>query len=318
MLCRSTTEADLDQVLGCTAEPSIGWVDPARFRGGIAAGHYRFGWTWLAADGSQTLARAIWWGTPDSSDPLALDCLSVHDSVPDRIGLAAELLDAAHQEFSARGSRELPAYHLFLPTGWREDPDLLAALSWRRAAAARAGLTSELERLRYEWTPAAGVPDPPGRLTFLPEPDDEVFLAAFRRVAVGSLDASTVAGVAAVGADQQARDEIAIYRQMSGDRSWWRLAYTSDGKLAGLAIPSSNDAGPVVGYLGVVPELRGHGYVDELLAEITRFLAARGADRIRADTDLGNRPMAAAFERAGYQNFAIRLVLSGPRSGAPT
>jgi len=39
MLCLSTTEADLDQILGCTAEPPVGWVDPVRFRDGLAAGH---------------------------------------------------------------------------------------------------------------------------------------------------------------------------------------------------------------------------------------------------------------------------------------
>jgi len=37
-----------------------------------------------------------------------------------------------------------------------------------------------------------------------------------------------------------------------------------------------------------------------------------GAQRIRADTDTTNLPMAAAFERAGYRRFGIRLVLSAP------
>ena len=65
----------------------------------------------------------------------------------------------------------------------------------------------------------------------------------------------------------------------------------------------------MVGYLGVVPEHRGRGYVDDLLAEITRSHAERGVQRIVADTDAGNVSMARAFERAGYRNFAIRLVL---------
>jgi hypothetical protein len=36
------------------------------------------------------------------------------------------------------------------------------------------------------------------------------------------------------------------------------------------------------------------------VAEFTAFLAAQGADHIRADTDTGNEPMAAAVEGAGY------------------
>src|SRR5215813_13644157 len=76
-------------------------------------------------------------------------------------------------------------------------------------------------------------------------------------------------------------------------------------------IPSQNTALPVVGYLGVLPEHRGHGYADEILDEITRILVAEaGATKIHADTDLANRPMAAAFARAGYVNIGRRLVLS--------
>ena len=62
----------------------------------------------------------------------------------------------------------------------------------------------------------------------------------------------------------------------------------------------------------MLPEHRGRGYVDDLLAEITLILADEGAERIRADTDVPNTPMAAAFERAGYENFAIRYVSSFP------
>src|SRR6266540_4234117 len=78
---------------------------------------------------------------------------------------------------------------------------------------------------------------------------------------------------------------------------------------AGLAVPGGNDNGHIVAYLGVVPEQRGHGYAGELLAEATAFLAEQGTARIRADTDVANTPMAAAFERAGYDQFAIRIDL---------
>jgi RimJ/RimL family protein N-acetyltransferase len=42
------------------------------------------------------------------------------------------------------------------------------------------------------------------------------------------------------------------------------------------------------------------------------LVAQAGADIVQADTDLDNQPMAAAFERAGYRNFARRVVLSAP------
>ena len=128
----------------------------------------------------------------------------------------------------------------------------------------------------------------------------------------GSLDAATAREIARLGVEGAAREELEIYKSMPGDRSWWRLAYDADGKLIGFAIPSANNGGPVVGYLGVLPEHRGHRYSDDLLAEITHLLAETGAERIRADTDFGNVPMATSFERLGYRNFAVRRVLHFP------
>ena len=84
---------------------------------------------------------------------------------------------------------------------------------------------------------------------------------------------------------------------MPGDRDWWRLAYTADGQLAGMILPNRNPYGAVVGYLGVLPGLRGRGYIDDLPAETTRFHAGRGEPRITATTDTTNQPMAAAFRR---------------------
>jgi len=51
------------------------------------------------------------------------------------------------------------------------------------------------------------------------------------------------------------------------------------------------------------PVHRGHGYIDAILTAGTRILAAQDVPRIRATTDLGNVPMAAAFARAGWVNF---------------
>ncbi|MCK2219214.1 GNAT family N-acetyltransferase [Actinomadura sp. ATCC 31491] len=313
MRFRPASSDDLDNLLGCVVDESVSWAHPERLRSFLESGHYRYDRIWVGEDEDtgDLLARAVWWGFPDSR-PLALDCVHVHPSVPDRVATAAELLEHAHAAFGDR-----PAYHVFLPSGWREDAGVAAGLTWRKEAAARAGLTGELERLRYEWTDDVPVPEPSGRLVLRPEDDDEAFAEAFRRVAEGTLDHATRLALRTTDPLEQARQDVAGYKEMPGDRSWWRLAYSAaDGSLAGVALPSANNAGPVVGYLGVVPEHRGHGYVDDLLAEITRFHAERGERRVVADTDLGNTPMARAFERAGYRVFAVRLVLSAEQ-GTP-
>ncbi|MFI6538224.1 GNAT family N-acetyltransferase [Nonomuraea sp. NPDC050547] len=305
MLFRPSVESDLGRLLACTVDDGISWADPDRLTGFLADGQYRHDRIWIAERDGRVMARAVWWSFAGSDRPMALDCVYVDPSVEDRVALAADLLSHAHEVYGTR-----PAYHVFLPNGWRERPAVAAAIAWRQEAAARAGLTFELERLRYEWTPADPLPAASGRLVFRAEEDDEVFAEAFRRVAEGTLDHETREALATMDPIEQARQDVEDYKSMPGERSWWMLANAPDGDLVGVALPSANNGGPVVGYLGVVPEHRGHGYGDDLLAEITRFLAGRGARRIAADTDLGNVPMARSFERLGYRNYSIRLVLS--------
>lgn len=306
MLIRHATPAEMDDPVEFAVEDPVAFVDRDRFLGEALAGRMRPEWTWFAADGSRIVARALWWGRADSGRPLVLDCLHVLPDVPDRAGLAAGLLTRGHAEFGVR-----PDFNLILRTGWRDDPAVAAAVAWRAAAATAAGLTDVVERLRYEWTPAAGTPGPSDRLVFRAGTDEE-FLAVFRRVAVGSLDVATQRDLAVMDADRQASGDLEFYLSCPGERSWWRLAETIRGELAGLFIPSATPYHRNVGYLGVVPELRGRGYVDDLLGEITRIHAADGADRITATTDIGNTPMAAAFDRANYQVTEIRMVFQAP------
>jgi RimJ/RimL family protein N-acetyltransferase len=313
LLFHAVAESDLDRVLSVPVSEPLWRVTADEYRRELAKRQYRPEWTWVAEDEGRVLARAVWWGQVDSTHPLALDCLLTDDTVTDRAELACELLAAAHRAFLDAGARQLPDYNILkLPGGWRDTPATAAAVAWRQDAAARAGLPVVTERLQFEWTSDIGVPEPSGRLAFVPEPDDEVFLDAFLRVAAGSLDAHTVQSTAAIGAEPTARESLRFYLERPGKRDWWRLARTADGALVGLAIPSATAYARNVGYLGIVPEQRGRGYVADVLAEITRCHADAGADRITATTDLGNQPMANAFARAGYRNTETRLILSAP------
>lgn len=306
VLIRPATPAEMEAPAEFTVDDPVAFVDQDKFRAEAAAGRMRPEWTWFADDGSRIVGRAVWWGRSDSERPLALDCLHVLPGGPDRAALATELLVRGQAEFGTA-----PEFNLRLPAGWRDDPAIAAAVAWRASAATAAGLTDSVERLQYEWTPAAEVPAPSDRLVFRPGQDDE-FLAVFRRVAVGSLDFATQQDLATIGADRQARDDLEFYLSCPGERSWWRLASTTGGELAGFAIPSATPYHRNVGYLGVVPERRGQGYVDDLLGEITRRHAADGADRITATTDVANAPMAAAFDRAGYRVTEIVMVFQAP------
>ncbi|GAA2712245.1 GNAT family N-acetyltransferase [Actinoplanes palleronii] len=263
-------------------------------------------WTWIAEEHGRVLARAGWWGRPGSAQPVLLDSLWVDDTVTDRAELAGRLLGAAYRSFSPSPE----AFRITLPNGWRDDPAARAAVAWQRDAAAAIGFTHEVERLQLAWTPAAGVAADDGRLVFTAEPDDRVILGILRRIGDGSLDDETRKNRARMSAEETARRELDFYLNAPGERDWWRTVRTPGGTLAGLAIPSATASHPNVGFLGVVPELRGRGYARTILAAITRGHASRGAERITASTDVTNVPMAAAFRAAGYSTESARLMLS--------
>jgi RimJ/RimL family protein N-acetyltransferase len=109
--------------------------------------------------------------------------------------------------------------------------------------------------------------------------------------------------------DAAAREDLDILLWMPGPRDWWRLAYTHDGDVVGLTVPSANHTTPVVAFVGVVPAHRGHGYAYDLLVEATHHLVDEGVDIIVASTDTTNTPMAAAFAKAGYPIIRHRIDL---------
>ncbi len=258
---------------------------------------YRPEWTWVALRDGTVVARAAWWGGPDDDEPKALDWLDVADGEDDT---AVALLQKAG--FDAQ-------YCLLLPPGWRDRPDVRVAAERRIDVAKRAGMSPFVERLRYRWTPADGLPARPERLVFRPEPDDERILDVLRRIVVGSLDAHERRARDKDGVDAAARDELEFLHWMPSPREWWRLAYTPGGDLVGLTVPGRNYASPVIGIVGVVPEQRGHGYAYDLLVEATHLLVEEGVDAITAETDTTNTPMAATFAKAGYPITEERVYL---------
>ncbi|GAA2413117.1 GNAT family N-acetyltransferase [Streptomyces glaucosporus] len=262
-------------------------------------GEYRPEWTWVALRDGEVVARAAFWGGPDDTEPVVLDWFDFTDR-----DAAVELL------------RRVPfraEYELMLPPDWRGLDAVRAAAEARIEAARAAGLAFLVERYRYLWTPECGLPERPGRLEFRSVPDGEegdgFLLEVLRRIHSVTLDAHARRAIAVGGVEQAAREELEFFRWCPSPRAWWRLAYTPGGELVGLQIPARNPSGPCVGFIGVVPGQRGHGYAYDLLVECTHQLVAEGAERIAAATDVANTPMAAHFARAGYPVVQHRVCL---------
>jgi ribosomal protein S18 acetylase RimI-like enzyme len=264
-------------------------------------GSMRPEWCFVIEEGGRSLGRAALWTLPGMGEPLAL----VLFDVPwEDLSVGMTLLREVLARARALGAKEIE-HVLDAPPmwpQWQDSPDERVALLERM------GFVMRRETRRFEWRRENGLPAVPRRLDFraLDEVGEEVFVEAIERVSEGTLDREIQDERDELGPAGAARRFFEMERKLEYDPAWCRLAYGPDGGLVGLVMPARNPTSAVINYIGVVPEHRGRGYVDDLLAEGTASLNADGADSIRADTDTRNAPMAAAFERAGYAEFARR------------
>lgn len=269
----------------------------------LAAGRRCPGGMWVALRGDRLLARLAWWG--EDPTPALLDVFDLADDADvDRVDVGVRLLRAAMSK--ALPEDAVPPNHIrYVPPDWREDPVAERGVRERLTALERTGSRLFVERLRLEWSPGTPLPEPDPRLLFRPLRDTEELIDLMTRVLAGTLDAHSVEDLRR-GSPREvalAHFEGEMGRYVS-PRDWWRVAALADGTPVGFVTPGRNHYSPVIGYLAVLPEHRGRGYVHGILAEGTRFLAGMGVPRIRAATDLGNVPMANAFRRAGYATRA--------------
>jgi RimJ/RimL family protein N-acetyltransferase len=275
----------------------------------LEAGSVQPGWCWTATGaGGAVLARHYWWGRPGSGTPIIVTSVSTEDP-----GAAAGLLVHARDQLGVTEAR----CEVVVPREQADDPS--AARPGLVAVLTRTGFGLLVRRVRVEWTPASGAPPPGGRLVMRParEFGEQALLTLFRAVGDGSLDHGMTSGRARLGEAAEARERLAAVRAFPAEPGWFTVGLTAGGDLAGYVAPGYAGAMPVVAEIGVAAAHRGHHYVDDLLAHATRVLAAAGPDRIRADTDLANRPMRAAFARAGYQEFAWRDDYAWRREDSP-
>jgi hypothetical protein len=275
----------------------------------LASGRRQPAWMWVALRGEHLVARAAWWGSDADPAPSLLDILDVADD-PDRVDVGVRLLKGALSEIIAAGARP-PEYSRFIPPDWREHACSRRAVEDRMGIVGQIGAQLLTERFRFEWRPGTPIGAPTGRLEFRPVSDHDELLDLMTLAMDGTLDAHSQRDLTLMSARQGAvrhfEEELACY---SSPREWWQIATLPGGEPAGFVIPARNNYHAIIAYLGVVPTQRGNGYINEILSEGTRILAAQDVPRIRASTDLGNVPMAEAFTRAGWVNFERSISMT--------
>ncbi|MEU8708772.1 GNAT family N-acetyltransferase [Streptomyces sp. NPDC048565] len=272
----------------------------------LATGRRRPEWMWVALRGDRVVGRLSWWTGQDGGDPRLLDFFDLDDTLPEpeRGTIGLELVEKATAAVVPAGAAR-PEYGRYIPPDWHDDPAARDVVEARIRVMEASGARMLVERLRLEWRAGTPVPEDAGRLVFRGVTGREDLVALMAPVMEGTLDAhgqeDLASGLSAREAAEKQYDEE--FAGLATPQDWWRVAELPSGEPVGFVIPARNNYHPMIAYIGVLPAHRGHGYIDDILAEGTRVLAAQDVDRIRAATDLGNVPMAKSFERLGYVNF---------------
>jgi ribosomal protein S18 acetylase RimI-like enzyme len=135
----------------------------------------------------------------------------------------------------------------------------------------------------------------------LAEVGAERFASVVEACTVGTLDRIDADTIASMGGAGWAKGLMDAYAEPDGD-SWWFLAENHDGDVVGfVGIGGFEDNVGTILHIGVVPDQRGRGYVDQLLRLVNRSARERGWQGVLSDSDTLNPPMAAAFERNGHR-----------------
>lgn len=285
---------------------SLPYVLNDELGGDLAAGRRRPEWLWLALRGDRVVARAGWWSPAGDEHALLMDIFDIDGDIDEGV----RLLKAALPAVVPAGATP-PQYGRFLPADWRNHQHTRQAVDDRMGALERVGAKLFVERLRLEWRPGTPIPELSGRLVFRPVRNAGELIELMTLVLDGTLDAHSRDDLTRMTARQAAQEQYHNeLERYASPHEWWRIATLPDGEPVGFVIPAHNGYNPIIAYLAVVPAHRGHGYIHEVLAMGTSLLAAQNVPRIRAATDVGNAPMAAAFARAGYVTFERQLDMT--------
>lgn len=291
---RAIAPDELDWFAGLTAElPGIG----DQVRDLWEQGSGRPEWTLVATVGDRPIGRlamfaeAIGCGLSERECRLAGLWLDWTDAA--RQQAARALFDAVSER-----ARELaptvierrlnPEIHADIPA-WR------AVLDVNRFAVFQ-------EKEGFVWTDDGRPLPRPQRLDIRPlaEVGRDAFAAAMARCIVGTLDRNDAYYVERCTPDGWAREMLGYFED--GDESSWLLGYAADGTLAGYVAVGGFDPGVgTIVHVGVTPEWRGQGMIDDLLRAAAIAARERGYRSILSDVDVENAPMLAAMERNGHR-----------------
>ncbi len=182
----------------------------------------------------------------------------------------------------------------------RTNPAIHQKPDERLALAAALDLPLFQEKEGVLWEERGDKVEASRRLRFrsLAETGPQAYAEVFARVPIGTLDRNDQWYYERVRPDHWAAQML---EYADGAEDTWLIAESDEGPIGMVGISPFDEPGTAtIAYIGVLPEHRGNGYVDDLLAAATSAAQEAGFARILSDVDTDNHPMLAAMDRAGH------------------
>ena len=173
----------------------------------------------------------------------------------------------------------------------------------RRALLERWGLELFQEKQGFQWrSHGEGIPIP-DRLTFtsIDQCGRDRYAAVMARSGEGTLDRNDRYYWNGTGPENWAAQMLEYLNP--GDEPLWLLADAGSDPVGYVAVARVEDWGSTISHIGVVPEHRGRGYVNDLLAAATATAQAAGIEGMLSDVDVLNQPMMEAMRRNGHPDL---------------
>jgi RimJ/RimL family protein N-acetyltransferase len=273
-----------------------------------AAGTSRPAWSFLASENGKVVARLALRTVyrNDMSHEVRPFGLNAKLSTPQGLEAARALFRSAFEAAAAGG---VTHFARVVEADWPEADeqcDLLREL----------GVPQLQTKLRFWREPKPKVAPAAERLTTRPfaEHTDEQLVSILAEIMDGSLDHVDTVNRSEMGRIGAAQHLLATVRDFDHEPAWFTVAHDAGGDPVGVSAPVRLGDYGCIGFIGVRPQHRGRGHINELLAGATRLLLDHKLPGVTADTDADNAPMAAAFTRAGYEPeaparyFQVRLA----------
>lgn len=248
-------------------------------------------WFFLAEQDGQTVARVAYWHLKARPQDMRMMTLKLPWEGP-YLDIGMPLLLESWEKLKSSEARYVVRQLMSFWDYLDEQRELLEL----------AGMSLLQEKQGYLWKPSQPV-TVPERLSFrsVEQTGETAFLEAMQKVTTGVVDRE----IQAMGSEKVAQQLFMILKEDTVFHpAWAQLAYDTQGELVGLVTPVGMldlaDEGSV-GYIGVTPEQRGHGYIHDLLRKGMAILQSAGVQAVYSETDSENGAMRGAFERAGHQ-----------------